>query len=98
MFADATPATDGQSMCTGEILCSTNSTTSSMYLIGTFIDVDLGGQGSRSMATQATAATRNESASPTLPRRSEKLSQSLERYSPRVFFIDSGEPTNHQEA
>ena len=36
--------------------------------------------------------------SPTIPRRSERLSQPLERYSPGIFFIDAGEPTSYEEA
>ena len=49
-------------------------------------------------ATLSTLTAINESASPVLPRRSEKLTQPPERYSPRLFFTDSGEPTTYNEA
>ena len=35
--------------------------------------------------------------SPIIPRRSERLSQPPERYSPRIFFIDAGESTSYEE-
>ena len=36
--------------------------------------------------------------SPVIPRRSERLSQPPERYSPGIFFTDAGEPTSYEEA
>jgi hypothetical protein len=39
-----------------------------------------------------------EPASPVVPRRSERLSQPLERFSPGLFFTDAGEPTTYREA
>ena len=43
-------------------------------------------------------ATKDEPASPVLPRRCDRLIQPPERYSPRLFFTDSSEPTNYDEA
>jgi hypothetical protein len=37
-------------------------------------------------------------ASPVVPRRSERLSQPPERFSPGLFFTDAGEPTTYREA
>jgi hypothetical protein len=39
-----------------------------------------------------------EPVSPVLPRRSERLSQPLERFSPGLFFTDAGELTTYKEA
>ena len=36
--------------------------------------------------------------SPVIPRRSERLSQSPDRFSPGIFFTDGGEPTSYEEA
>ena len=36
--------------------------------------------------------------SPVIPRRSERLLQPPERYSPGIFFTDAGEPTPYEEA
>ena len=46
----------------------------------------------------AQSAPAPEPASPVLPRRSERLTQPPERYSPGLFFTDSGEPTTYKEA
>ena len=43
--------------------------------------------------TQTPGAT-----SPVIPRRSERLSQPLERYSPGIFFTDASEPMSYKEA
>ena len=39
-----------------------------------------------------------EPTSTVLPRRSERLTQLPERYSPGLFFTNSGEPTTYKEA
>jgi hypothetical protein len=54
--------------------------------------------GSDEPSSQVRITIALELASPVVPRRSERLSQPPERYSPGLFFTDAGEPMTYREA
>ena len=85
-------------MNTRAALRSAASTATSTSTTDTSLEQDLAGHQSGGTATTATPFITDEPASPVLPHRSDRLSQPSERYSPVLFFTDSGEPTNFNEA
>ena len=52
----------------------------------------------KSSASDHPTSTLGATSTPVIPRRSERLSQPPERYSPGIFFTDAGEPTSYEKA
>ena len=73
-------------------------TATSTAKLSTLTDIDPEGHESSGTTTQATPTSTDETVSPVLPRRSDRLTRPLTRYSPRFFLTDSGELTNYNEA
>ena len=90
--------TDGPTMKIRAALRSAASTAINTVTTDTSLEQDPVRHESSVTATTATPATNEKPASLVLPRKSDKLSQPSERYSPGLFYTDSGERTSFNEA
>mgnify|MGYP000034638617 CR=1 FL=1 len=95
MFVDATFLSDGPDIHTRVAIWFAASKATSTAPASTPTDLDPAGHESSDTATLATPVITNESTSLVLPHRSDKMTQPPKRYSPKLFLIDFGEPTNY---
>ena len=91
-------SSDGPTIHTRETLQSIASMAPNTAQVTTSNHLDLAGHESSSTATLATPTTTNKPVSPVLPRKSDRVTQPAERYSPGLFFTESDEPTSYKKA
>jgi hypothetical protein len=97
MFSNVTTPLDGPAQHTRSVSRSADplSTYGAVFDDHSSSSATICSTGSDESSSQVRSTIAPEPASLAVPRRSERLSQPLERYSPGLFFMDAGEPMTY---